>query len=324
MHSFLVWHQGALGDFLLALPIFQGLYRLHSNAVIHFCTKAGYARLLATEPYFGQLLSSESSQLAQLYHDDLWAKTNLPSYFHDVNTVFVFGQMQSRVLADRLSHLLKKPIVWVQSFPSGEQRGAVTDFLLDQLKCSGWNVPYAPPMLRAMPEESRLVKESIQAWGFSAKRKPVVIHPGSGGRSKIWPLRKWYSLCQWLCADFSYPVFAVLGPADEHLKPFADKVRKLAVTVVEDFPLERLAALLAESALYIGNDSGVSHLAAVMGTPTIVIFGPTRAETWAPRGAQVAVVKSRWSNAENLILPSDSAIQEIEAPLKTLARQVLR
>lgn len=323
-NSFLVWHQGALGDFLLALPVFQGLHRFHPNAVIHFCTKASHYRLLATEPYLGELYSAESADLALLHHDELWSETRLPTYFQDVRSAFVLGQAQSRMLADRLAHLLKKPVVWLQSFPSVDQCRHVTDFLLDQLKPHGWDIPYVPPVLRAMPEESRFVQEWMAALGPSWQAKPVMVHPGSGGQSKIWPLRKWHALLSWLCAGFAHPVLAVLGPADEHLKPFTREVQKLGVTVVENLPLERLAALLAESALYIGNDSGVSHLAAAMGVPTIALFGPTRPEIWAPRGVQVEIVKSHWNDAENLSWPSYAAREEIDLPLQTLLVKALR
>lgn len=319
----MIWHQGALGDFLLALPVFQGLHRLYPNAVIHFCTHAGHARLLATEPYLGRWYSADSAALALLYDDVLWPKTSLPTYFHDVQGVFVFGRAQSCLPADRLSRLMKKSVVWIQSFPDENQCLPVTDFLLSQLNRHGWNITYTPPILKARPEESRLVKEWMAAMGAAWKAKPVIIHPGSGGRSKIWPLRKWYALLSRLRAEFSHPVLTVIGPADEHLKPFAEEVQQLGVTVVEEVSLERLAAFLAEAALYIGNDSGVSHLAAAMGIPTIVLFGPTRPETWAPRGVQVEIVKSHWCDADNLILPSVAAIEEIDLSLLALVTRVL-
>lgn len=322
-NSFLVWHQGALGDFLLALPVFQGLHRLHPKAVIHFCTKASHARLLTTEPYLGELYPAESSDLALLFHDESWSETRLPTYFYDVRGAFVMGQARSRMLADRLGQLLQKPVVWIQSFPGVDQCRPVTDFLLDQLQQHGWDLPHAPPMLKAMPEESRFAKQWMAALGAAWRAKPVTVHPGSGGRGKIWPLRKWHALLRWLRAHFSHPVLAVLGPADGHLKPFANELRKLGVTIIEDVPLERLAAFLAESALYIGNDSGVSHLAAAMGTPTIVIFGPTRPEIWAPRGIRVEIVRSLWSATENLVWPSYAAIEEIDMPLLTLVNKIL-
>lgn len=55
--------------------------------------------------------------------------------------------------------------------------------------------------------------------------------------------------------------------------------------------LVELARSLAGARLYIGNDSGVSHLAAAVGCPTVVLFGPTDPRVWAPRGGHVTVVR---------------------------------
>ena len=54
--------------------------------------------------------------------------------------------------------------------------------------------------------------------------------------------------------------------------------------------LYELAKWLASARLYIGNDSGITHLAAAVGTPVVAIFGPTDPAVWAPRGERVAVV----------------------------------
>jgi heptosyltransferase-2 len=56
--------------------------------------------------------------------------------------------------------------------------------------------------------------------------------------------------------------------------------------------LYHLACWLRQARLYVGNDSGISHLAAAVGIPTVAIFGPTDPAVWAPRGAHVAVVRA--------------------------------
>jgi len=58
-------------------------------------------------------------------------------------------------------------------------------------------------------------------------------------------------------------------------------------------PLARLGRTLARARLYIGNDSGITHLAAAAGCPTLAIFGPTNPAVWAPRGANVRVIQGK-------------------------------
>lgn len=104
----------------------------------------------------------------------------------------------------------------------------------------------------------------------------VVIHPFSGSPRKNWPLEKFQALAAQLAGDA--PVCWCRGPEDPPL-PGA----------VEIADLYELACWFARAQLYIGNDSGVTHLAAAVGTPVIAFFGPTDPEVWAPRGDRVRI-----------------------------------
>ena len=123
--------------------------------------------------------------------------------------------------------------------------------------------------------------------------RPVVIHVGSGAREKCWPLENFISLgLQLVSRDAPRaPVVFVLGPAEiERLdKPLLAQLRK-NFPVLEEPPLETLAGVLATCGRYIGNDSGVSHLAAAVGAPTLALFGPTNPRHFAPLGPSVRIV----------------------------------
>ncbi|MCS7042972.1 MAG: glycosyltransferase family 9 protein [Bryobacteraceae bacterium] len=98
----------------------------------------------------------------------------------------------------------------------------------------------------------------------------AVIHPFSGSPRKNWPLERFRAVAQKL--DGRLPVFWCAGPEEE----LPDAVRFA--------DLRGLARWLAAAAVYIGNDSGISHLAAACGVPVIALFGPTDPRVWAPRG----------------------------------------
>jgi hypothetical protein len=102
----------------------------------------------------------------------------------------------------------------------------------------------------------------------------AIIHPFSGSPRKNWPLDRFRELAHRL----KMPVSWSAGPQENlpDAKRFDD---------VSD-----LARWLAGACLYIGNDSGISHLAAAVGTPTVAVFGPTDPSVWAPRGDHVRVV----------------------------------
>jgi hypothetical protein len=106
------------------------------------------------------------------------------------------------------------------------------------------------------------------------KRRAAVIQPFSGGREKNWPLDRFRKLA----GNLPVSVEWIVGPEEE--LPGA--------TRIED--LWQLAKHIASAAVYIGNDSGITHLAAATGVPTVALFGSTDARVWAPRGNNVTVV----------------------------------
>jgi heptosyltransferase III len=105
----------------------------------------------------------------------------------------------------------------------------------------------------------------------------AVIHPFSGSRKKNWPLERF----QKLAARLDEPVKWAAGPEDV----FPGAVR------FDD--LGGLANWLAGARIYIGNDSGITHLAAAVGTPTVALFGPTDPEVWGPRGERVRCLREK-------------------------------
>ena len=120
--------------------------------------------------------------------------------------------------------------------------------------------------------------------------RPLAVHPGSGGTRKCWPARRFAELA----ARLEAPVLVVEGPADsEACREFSEALpASVPLVRATGMPLCRLAAVLIESRGYIGNDSGVSHLAGALGVPTVAIFGPTDPAVWAPRGPEVSVVRA--------------------------------
>ncbi len=104
---------------------------------------------------------------------------------------------------------------------------------------------------------------------------PIVVHPGSGGRDKCWPMEHFRELIDQLPGD----VPMICGEVEGKL-PGA----RFCAT------LDELAGVLETARLFVGNDAGPTHLAAAMGVPTVALFGPTDPQRWAPIGPAVTVL----------------------------------
>jgi hypothetical protein len=124
----------------------------------------------------------------------------------------------------------------------------------------------------------------------SGPRQPIVVHPGSGGRAKCWPLPCFLDVGRRL-ETAGCGVCFVAGPVEAERWPTED-----LGTIRDEFPLiespepDDLAGLLAAARSLISNDAGPAHLAALVGTPTVTVFGPTSPSVWRPLGPRVRVV----------------------------------
>jgi len=299
MREAVIIHQGALGDFIQSLPICSGLAALYPGISLHFVCRPAHAELVASQPYFAGAISCDGSRLGPFYLESGWEKVPLPPAFIRSEALFWIGQPASRIVAERLQARLGKRVHWLQSFPVPPRGRPVGDFLLEQMRRLGYPLPDALP--------------SLEVPSRPANRDGVLIHPGSGGRAKIWPLGCWHALIQWLLTN-QIPVRIVLGPADAPLSAFARAMAAAGCALELNLSLPRLTALMAASRLVVGNDSGVTHLAAALGLDTVAVFGPASPAMWRPRGPRVRVVNAAWLADQGLAWP-ELAVPEAIAPV---------
>jgi len=114
----------------------------------------------------------------------------------------------------------------------------------------------------------------------------VLVHPGSGSPTKNWPPSHFARVIRLLAS----PVRLVVGEADGPVATSVEASLGAPLQRLEQPSLEQLAARLAGCRAYVGNDSGVSHLAGLCGAHTVAIFGPTDPRVWQPIGPDIHIV----------------------------------
>ena len=120
----------------------------------------------------------------------------------------------------------------------------------------------------------------------------IVLHPGSGSSRKNWPAERFAELARRARDELGVAIAVALGPAEEERAAELQSVLAPVAQVWFDrSPLALLAGVLSECAGFVGHDSGVTHLAAACGAPTVAVFGPTDPGIWGPRGEHVSVVR---------------------------------
>jgi ADP-heptose:LPS heptosyltransferase len=157
------------------------------------------------------------------------------------------------------------------------------------------------------PDMLATASENAQAEAFLRDHQHPfwAIHPGSGSPAKNWPAERFAQLA----LDLGPPGLLIEGPAD------ADAVAGLARAGlglrVSGWPLRTLGALLQRVGLFVGNDSGVTHLAAAWGAPTLALFGPTDPTVWRPVGRRVVAIGSPSGSMRDL--PVSDALRAARA-----------
>jgi heptosyltransferase-3 len=151
-------------------------------------------------------------------------------------------------------------------------------------------------------DAERVMKEALRRPLLLSGHRPrlrIVFHPGSGGVQKNHPPEFWVALVrafrEKLPAAKDPPVI-LLGPAEEKILPLFSTEKGVDILVSPD--MARLSLLLQEAPLYVGHDSGITHLAAMLGAPTIALFRHTSVARWRPLGTSVKVIEASASGPE--------------------------
>jgi heptosyltransferase III len=264
--SSLVYHAGALGDFITALPAIGAWRALHPHERVILLGRPVHAPL--AQPPFDEVWDAASAGVAALFGPSAGAAPRLRTLLAPVSSALLFASSASALPA-ALKDLGAREIVRQDPFPSSPV--PVVDYHLSLFPG------------RAFTAEERVPRVSVDA--DPSARAVVALHPGSGGARKNWPLERFTEVSLRLARE-GRSVAWVLGAAEEDVSP------PRGIQEWRCLPLLRLAGLLSRCRLFIGNDSGIAHLAAASGCPVIALFGGSDPRIWAPRGPRVRVIVS--------------------------------
>jgi len=263
----------------------------------HFCNARveiiGYPSYL--EIVNGRFYADATSRFDQAEFSTLF--TNTPNYtelllekFGNADIVIPFVVDKEKVLLNNLAALGAKNIVQYDPFPSPEGNVHIIDHFLRLL--DKFEIKYLDkiPKVYFNDEDTLFSDNFIKSNIKNSEKVSVAIHPGSGSKQKCWPIEYFADLITWLRDEMRANVFVVSGPADYKIVERLKLKLKGSFFIVENLALPHLAAVIKRCNLFIGNDSGITHLAAAVGVPTIAIFGPTNPVIWGPRGKMVKII----------------------------------
>jgi ADP-heptose:LPS heptosyltransferase len=295
--SILVIHQGAVGDFILSLPALQTIRAAFPGRGFELLGYPATLRLGASPA--DRITSIDCGGLSGLYGDGDALPDGARLYLAAFERIFVFSAKAGSVFTANIRRC-NRACSHIMTFPHDCTH--VIDWQLAQLRSLGLEPAAACPHLAIGPADAAAAADFLQQQERSAGPL-VAVHPGSGSPAKTWPREHLIEALETL-RDEVRPFFLhIAGPAEEAVP---DGLSPLPHAVIRNTPLPFVAAVLARCDLFIGNDSGISHLAAAAGAPTAAVFGPTDPAVWGPRGAAVRIVRS--ADGEQLRWPAPQAV----------------
>ena len=294
----LIIHPGALGDVLQAVPALRGLRAAAPGGRLVFAGQPRLARLLVALGVVDEGRAFDGLGLEALFIDEP-APPALASLLGGFTRVVSWFGCREPTYVARLGALVADAIV-ARPVPDND-------------------TPVWRHLIATLPA-SALAERDAVAPIRPAARPPasaaLVIHPGSGGTWKQWPAERFAEAIAAVATRHALPVVVHQGPADRAaVEALLARLDSGVERLVEP-ELPELAAALSLARAYLGGDSGVSHLAAAVGAPSVILFPPAhlpRFTPWSPTARPIAMT----GGADEVA----GVVRELERALSSASRR---
>ena len=296
MNRILVIRGGAIGDFILTLPALKALREAYPDAYIEILGYKHIAVLSENRFYAQAVRSIEYGPLSGFFAKNSELQAELADYFASFDLIVSYlydpdGIFESNLRRCGVKNLLCGPAKIVETNHAARQLARPIEEL-------GIKVVDLTEKIFLAEEDRQFGRELLQ----TLSQPIVAIHPGSGSEEKNWPVQNWIELLSrehWH-VEKRPSLIVISGEADKAQTAQLETIWKdQDVRLAKNLPLPHLAGVL-EHSIFIGHDSGISHLAAAAGANCILLFGPTDPNVWAPRNENVQVIRARNGEVNDL------------------------
>jgi ADP-heptose:LPS heptosyltransferase len=297
MDRILVIRGGAIGDFILTLPALNALRNNYPDADIEIL---GYKHIavLAENRFYAQAVRSiEYGPVSSFFAKNSEISAELADYFASFDLIISYLYDPDQIFENNLRrcgvrNLLGGPAKIV------ETGGHAARQLARPIEELGIRVADLAEKIFLSEEDRQFGREFLQ----TSSQPIIAIHPGSGSKDKNWPLQNWIGLFAREHWDVEKrpSLLVISGEADKVQTAQLEYVWKdQDVRFAKNLPLPHLAGML-EHSIFIGHDSGISHLAAAARANCILLFGPTDPNVWAPRNQNIQIVAAESGRLNDL------------------------
>jgi heptosyltransferase-2 len=275
----LVIRGGAIGDFILTLPVLAALRTAFPAVQREVLGYAHIARLAETGGLVDGVRSIEAGALASFFARGGSLTDELQNYFSGFAIILSYLYDPDEIFRENVARCSKAQFIQGPHRPDDGSGRHATEVLLQPLERLA--IFDADPTPRLAPPAAPPASFHL----------PLALHPGSGSPRKNWPEARWAALIERLSVVPGQRLLVVGGEAE------GDRLRRLAAQarcpteLAASLPLPTLAGRLAECRFFIGHDSGITHLAAAVGLEGVALWGETPEQIWRPRSDRMEILR---------------------------------
>jgi ADP-heptose:LPS heptosyltransferase len=293
LSAVLVVRGGAIGDFILTLPVLAALRRHYPAARLAVLGRPNIAVLAQAGGLAGEVRSIEDRRLTGFFVRDGDLDPEFASFFARFDLVLSYLYDPDGVFRANLTRCSGARFIAGPHRPDESLPLHATEVFLKPLEALG--IVGADPVPRL-----RLGLPCPDRTPVSGTGSPTIaLHPGSGSERKNWPEQKWGELISRLLDDTSLDPLLVGGEAEGgRLHRLAAGRPSPRLHLLQDLPLVDLARRLSGCTAFIGHDSGISHLAAALGLPGVILWGDSVEAVWRPRSDRCLLLRDPRGLAE--------------------------
>jgi heptosyltransferase-2 len=286
----LVIRGGAIGDFILTLPAIAALRRQFPEAYLEVLGYPHIVQLAMAGGLVDNVHSIEARALAGFFARNGALVEDLRDYFSDFDLIVSYLYDPDEIFRTNIARCTLAQFIAAPHRPD-ETAGihAAKTYLRPLERLAIFDADYVPRL------KIGGAGQRLQAAEGSPSATPVLaLHPGSGSEQKNWPEALWADLLARLINTTDFDLLIVGGEAEgERLQRLTGALPPVRTKVALNLPLADLACLLSNCAGFVGHDSGISHLAAALGLPGLLLWGDTLQEIWRPPSEKFLVLKNQ-------------------------------
>jgi heptosyltransferase-3 len=282
----LIIRGGAIGDFILTLPAIAALRGQFPNAQLEILGYPHIAQLALAGGLVDRVQSIEAGALAGFFARNGKLSEGLAGYFSKFNLIISYLYDPDQIFKTNVARCSKAQYIEAPHRAKDADRIHATQVYLSPLQRLAIFDADPVPRLHLQPNA-----ETQQLPTQDARARVLGLHPGSGSERKNWPEEKWADLLRKVIAKTGFEILLVGGEAEgDRLPRLAAGLPPTRSRVAQSLPLADLGQILARSAGFLGHDSGISHLAAAVGLPGVLLWGESVAEVWRPPGEKIILL----------------------------------